>query len=158
MWNARLMPQARTLLGIVVAAVPLLMVVITCDDVIGRRIDRPLPGAIEMIELLMGVLVFGALPMVTADREHVTVGLFDGALGKSIRLLRDRVVNIVSAAVVAVIAWRLFAKAIEMAKFGDASNYLGLPLAPLAFFMAAMTAVTVCALVLHAVRTPGARS
>ncbi len=54
--------------AILLAAVPLAMVVVTVLDVVGRRLDRPLPGAIEIIELLMGALVFGALPAVTASR------------------------------------------------------------------------------------------
>jgi TRAP-type C4-dicarboxylate transport system permease small subunit len=145
---------AGRLLHAALAAVPLAMVAVTCLDVVGRRFGVPLPGAIEIIELLMGVLVFGALPLVTADRGHVTVGLFDERLSARFRALRDRVVGLASAGVVAVIAWRLFAKALETASFGDRSNYLALPLAPLVFFMAAMAAASVAILLLQALR-PG---
>lgn len=141
-----MIPSARRTLGVMLAAVPLAMVAVTCLDVIGRRFDRPLPGAIEIIELLMGVLVFGALPLVTAERGHVTVALFDERLAPRLRWWRDRVVALVSAAVLAVIGWRLVAKAVELAGFGDRSTYLGVPLAPLAFFMAAMAAVAALAL------------
>jgi TRAP-type C4-dicarboxylate transport system permease small subunit len=146
------------LLGAALAAVPLAMVAVTCLDVVGRRFNAPLPGAIEIIELLMGVLVFGALPLVTADRGHVTVGLFDERLGERLRALRDRVIGLLSAAVVAVIAWRLFAKALETASFGDRSAYLGVPLAPLGFFMAAMAAASVAVLLLHALRPAPAQA
>lgn len=146
--------RARTLLGRLVAVVPMAMVLVTCLDVVGRRFDLPLPGAIEIVELLMGLLVFGALPLVTADREHVTVSLVDDLLiGPGLRQIRDRLVCAVSAAIVAVIAWQLFRKAFETASFGDRSAYLGLPLAPLAFFMAGMTAVTVAVLIVQVTGT-----
>ena len=145
--------RARTLLGRLVAIVPMAMVLVTCLDVVGRRFDLPLPGAIEMVELLMGLLVFGALPLVTADREHVTVSLVDDLIGPGLRQIRDRLVCAVSAAIVAVIAWQLFRKAFETASFGDRSAYLGLPLAPLAFFMAGMTAVTVAVLIVQVTGT-----
>ncbi len=138
--------------AILLAAVPLAMVVVTVLDVVGRRLDRPLPGAIEIIELLMGALVFGALPAVTAERGHVTVGLFDGAMGPAVRRLRDRLVALVSAAVLAAIAWRLAAKAVELAGFGDRSTYLSVPLAPFAAFMAAMAALSAAVLLRDAWR------
>jgi TRAP-type C4-dicarboxylate transport system permease small subunit len=146
----------RRPLAALLAAVPLAMVAVTVADVVGRRFDRPLPGAIEIIELLMGVLVFGALPGVTAERGHVTVGLFDERLGAAARRVRDRFVALLSAAVLATIAWRLAAKTMELAGFGDRSTYLGVPLAPLAGFMALMTAVAVVELLRQA-WAPGPR-
>ncbi len=145
----------RRPLAVLLAAVPLAMVAVTVADVVGRRFDRPLPGAIEIIELLMGLLVFGALPGVTAERGHVTVGLFDGALGAAARRVRDRLVALLSAAVLAVIAWRLVAKTVELAGFGDRSTYLGVPLAPMAGFMALMAAWAVVELLRQAA-SPGA--
>lgn len=145
-------------LRLLLAAVPMAMVVVTVLDVLGRRIDRPLPGAIEIIELLMGLLVFGALPLVTAERGHVTVSLFDEMLGPRLLLWRDRLVAGLSAVVLGVVAWRLADKGAELFGFGDRSTYLGVPLAPLALFMALMAAASALLLLREALVPPPGRS
>ena len=145
-----MMRAAYRWLATLVAVVPMAMMIVTCLDVVGRRFDRPLPGAIEMIELAMGLLVFGALPLVTADREHVTVGLLDHRLSPRWRRVRDAAVAAISAAVVGVIAWRLALKAVEAASFGDRSTYLGVPMAALTWFMAGAAALAAGVLVAQA--------
>lgn len=147
--------RVNTVLSVLVSMVPLAMLAVTCLDVIGRRFDRPLPGAIEMIELLMGLLVFGALPLVTVDRGHVTVGLFDSLFSGRLRRVHDAVVSALSAGVVAVISWRLFIKAGEVAAFGDRSAYLGVPMGVLAYFMAAAAALTAIVLLTQMAASKG---
>ncbi|MDW8469595.1 MAG: TRAP transporter small permease subunit [Burkholderiales bacterium] len=48
------------------------MMALTCVDVVGRYLlTRPVPGALEIIEILVAATVFLALPLVTLREEHV---------------------------------------------------------------------------------------
>ena len=54
------------------------LMVITLLDVVGRYfLNAPLAGAFELTRLAMGLLVFSALPLVTARERHIVVSLFD---------------------------------------------------------------------------------
>ncbi len=131
-------------LGYVVGALLFAMMVVTLVDVVGRYgFNAPLPGAVEITELSMGILVFGALPLVTARTEHITISLFDFAIRGRARAIQNVLTNVVSAVVLAFFAWRIWLKGDELASYGDTSSYLGVPLAPFAYFMSVMSAATV---------------
>ena len=67
----------RQALALAAGGAMLVMVVLTCVDVIGRYgFHNSVFGASEMIELLMVAVVFGGLAFVTASDEHITVTLF----------------------------------------------------------------------------------
>lgn len=114
------------------------MMVTTVVDVIGRYVfNRPLPASYELTEYLMGLLVFLALPVVTLRGEHVRITLIDARLGPRAAAVRDRALGGVAAVVCAALAWGVIGLAARMAAYGDGTQTLGLPLAPLAAVVAA---------------------
>ena len=114
------------------------MMMVTVVDVTGRYVfNAPLRAGFELTEYLMGVLVFLALPLVSAKGEHVRISLLDSRFGERARVLRDRLVGLCTAAVCLLIAWPLAMLAVRMASYGDGTQTLGIALAPLAFFMVA---------------------
>lgn len=140
-------------LGLVSAAVLFVMMLVTLVDVTGRYgFNAPLPGAVEITELLMGILVFGGLPLVTAREQHISISLIDPLLRGRARPLQRALVSATSAAVVGFIAGRLYVRGRELAAYRDTSSYLNVPLAPLAYFMSVMAALTALVLVLLAWR------
>lgn len=123
------------------------MMMVTVVDVTGRYVfNAPLPAGFELTEYLMGVLVFLALPLVSAKGDHVRISLLDNRFGVAARSLRDRLTGLCAAVVCLLIAWPLAALAIRMASYGDGTQTLGIPLAPLAFFMVASLAFSALAL------------
>lgn len=115
---------------------------LTFIDVLGRDIfNKPLPGGFEAIELLMGVMMFAALPVLTASEEHVIVTILDDVIPGAVRVLQRLAINLLSAAALVVLAWRLWDVAEKQARYNDVTMFLQLPLAPVAYFMAAATAV-----------------
>jgi len=114
------------------------MMMVTVVDVAGRYFfSAPLQGGFELTEYLMGVLVFLALPLVSAKGEHVRISLLDSRFGERSRRVRDRVVGVCTCLVCLLIAWPLAMLGVRMASYGDGTQTLGVPLAPLAFFMVA---------------------
>jgi len=100
---------AGWLLGTIVAADLAAMMVLTFFDVSGRKLlASPIYGAYEVTEFMMGVLIFGALPLVTAREGHVTIDIMDHFVPRGAMKAQRIVISLVSAAVLAVIAWQLW--------------------------------------------------
>ncbi len=83
----------------VIALALMLMMVATTVDVVGRYFfNAPLSGGVEIIELTLAVVVFGAYPLVTWRRAHICVDLLDDYVPDSWVRWREVVINLVSAA------------------------------------------------------------
>lgn len=126
----------RVLAG-VSAALILLLIGVTCVDVIGRYVfNRPFGGAYELTQMLLAALVFAALPLTTADGGHVEVDLALHLFPSRIQVLLGRVAGAIAAIVVGFFAWRLVLIGLTQWHEGTRSASLGLPMAPLAFLAA----------------------
>jgi TRAP-type C4-dicarboxylate transport system permease small subunit len=105
--------------------------------VVGRYVfNAPIPAGFELTEYLMGLLVFLALPLVSSRGDHVRISLLDGRLPPAVRAVRDKAVAFVAALVCLSVAWPVAALGVRMAAYHDGTQTLGIPLAPLAFFIA----------------------
>lgn len=134
----------------------LAMLALTVADVLGRYVvSRPVPGAVELIQYAMVLVVFAGLPVVTLRRQHISVGVVDNAFRGRARVAQRAAVALVSAFVLAAQAWVLFRNARGMFEFQDVLGALRLPVYPAGYFMAALSAIAAaCCLV--AVREPSA--
>jgi TRAP-type transport system small permease protein len=134
--------------GVLIALMLFAMMVVTFIDVLGRyTLNAPLPGAVEINELLLSVVVFGAFPLVTLHSEHVTINLLEGFFKGFANRLRRVFLVLLSCIVVAVMTWRLWEKAEVLASYGDRTNYLRVPLAPFAFLMSGTSGLTTVVLI-----------
>jgi TRAP-type C4-dicarboxylate transport system permease small subunit len=117
---------------------------LTVIDVIARDVlSGSIVGAFEVTEILMGILVFSGVPLVTAAEGHVAVTLFDGLIGPRLRVVQRACVNLICVVVLALLAWRLWDVAEKLAAYNDITLFLRIPLAPVGYFMAVMTAIAV---------------
>ena len=147
--NQKLVSLARwelgfdKVLGFLAALVLMLLMIITFIDVLGRYLfSAPLPGAFELTEIMMSMLIFAGLPLVSRANQHVTVNLIVGILSPIILHFQRLITQAIMAVVLAVMAWRMWIKAEEMLEQGDETAYLLLPIAPVAVFMTLMMAVS----------------
>jgi TRAP-type C4-dicarboxylate transport system permease small subunit len=138
-------PLARSLeasQGIVLSILLFAMMTITFFDVIGRYVlDAPIPAAYEITTLLLGTVVYVALPLTTAREEHVTISLLRSLFRGAARRVQLTLVNILGAGIIGAVAWRLWVQAEKLAGMGDRLMLLGLPLAPIVYLMSAMAIV-----------------
>jgi TRAP-type C4-dicarboxylate transport system permease small subunit len=133
----------QTVLSYIVGLLLFFLMLVTCIDVAGRYgFNAPLPGANEITELTMGVLVFAALPLVTARSEHITISLLDGLFKGRVKQLQQIAIGLISLTVLAIMSGRLWLKGDELASYSDTSSYLQVPLAPLAYGMSVLTAAS----------------
>ena len=130
-------------LGFLAATVLMLLMIVTFIDVTGRYLFlAPLPGAFEMTEIMMAMLIFAGLPLVSRANQHVTVNLIIGLLSPKIRHFQRLITQIIMFLVFGVMAWRMWIKAVEMLVQGDETAYLLIPIAPVAFFMTILLGVS----------------
>lgn len=135
-----------------VAAVALFAIMwLTVVDVSGRKfLSNSVPGALEITEILMVVVIFGALPLVSWRNEHVTFDSLDAFLPDWLKALQARLVNAVCGGVFAFLGYLMVTRAKRFSEYGDTTAYLLLPVAPVAYLMAGLLCVTAAVHVLLA--------
>ena len=129
------------------------LIVMTCVDVTGRYFfNAPLDGATELTQLMMGVIVFAILPAVCFREEHVSVDLLDLWLPSRWINRRQFILNGLMAIMLSAVAWRVWISADFMVEYGDATEFLGIPYAPITYFIAIMNGAAAIAFLFNAVR------
>ncbi|ASJ76822.1 TRAP transporter small permease [Granulosicoccus antarcticus] len=127
----------------------LLMMVVTCIDVVGRYLfNNPLTGAFEITELALAAMIFIGLPLATDTDEHIRVDLLDAFMPDGFRRFLTLVMDWLSALVLAVLAWQLWHKTQSIAADGHVTNTLEIPLTPIGYLMTASCAISALVLVL----------
>ncbi|MER5171925.1 TRAP transporter small permease [Thioclava sp. GXIMD2076] len=143
----------RLALGLLCGAMLLAMMGLTVVDVIGRYLfNAPLIGATELTEMLLCAVIFLGLPAVCFDRDHVTVDLVIDRLPAWLQPWRELAVSVFSVVVLGVVSWRIWVYAAQKASYGEATNSLRLPIAPLGYLCALCCAVGVVLTLVAALR------
>ncbi|MFD1881590.1 TRAP transporter small permease [Paracoccus pacificus] len=139
----------RGLAGIA-ALLIMLLIAVTCIDVIGRyALNRPFGGAYELTQILLAALVFVALPLTSADGGHVEVDLALHLFPRPVQRLLGRLAGLISAVVLAFFGWRLVLIGLTQLDEGTRTTALALPMAPLAFVAAASCAASAVIMILR---------
>src|SRR5215212_1360096 len=82
---------------------------LTFFDVLGRKFaSNSIPGSLEMTELLMVVVIFGALPLVSRRGEHVEFDSLDPYLPLWVRRAQWVLVQLLCAVVLLALAWLMW--------------------------------------------------
>lgn len=104
------------------------MVALTFVDVLGRRLfNTPVFGANDITEHLMAVIIFAGLPLLTSQRGHLSIDLFDKWLLTPGWRLWHRVVDVLIAAVLALIASEYYLAIDEAKNINEVSQALLIP-------------------------------
>ena len=145
--NARLRsPVARAwlerVLGAIAGSVLFAMMLLTAVDVVGRYIfNRPVTGAFEVTEMMLAALIYCGLPLVSKQREHIVIDTFDPMMSRRVKRGLDVIADVICAATLGGVGFLIFRRAARVAEYGDTTNVLKLPLAPVAYLMGTMIVV-----------------
>lgn len=116
---------------------------LTLFDVTGRKfLNHSVPGGLELTEILMVVVIFGALPLVSWRGEHVVFDSLDHLIPPLLKDIQNRLVELVCAITFGGLAWLLMQRAQRFAEYGDTTVYLQFSIAPVAWLMAGLLVVT----------------
>ena len=115
------------------------MMSLTFVDVVGRYFfDAPVAGGFEIVAFLLALVIFAGLALVTRDRQHITVGLFDGLFRGRAQRVRELIIMAGSVVMVGFIAERMWSEAEFLRRNDMYAEYLDVPLAPVQYGVACL--------------------
>ncbi len=118
------------------------IMVLTFFDVTGRKLlDHSIPGSLELTELFMVVVIFGALPLVSRKGEHVVFDSLDGFWPKGFVKFQKSLVNFLCSMALLALGWLMISTGIDFASFGETTAQLKISKAPFIIGMGFMCAL-----------------
>ncbi|MBW2016008.1 MAG: TRAP transporter small permease [Deltaproteobacteria bacterium] len=123
---------ARVLYWIAGIAI-ILMMLLTCADVILRLFRRPIPGTYELVCFFGAVAVGFAMAHTSNERGHVSVSLIVRLLPNRLQAGIETLTNLLSLILFALISWRSVLYASSLRASGEVSLTLKLPFYPFVY-------------------------
>lgn len=118
------------------------LAVLTLVDVLGRYVfNAPIPGALEITEIVLALMIGAALPLVERRQAHITVDFVEGLPAPRFQRARRIVLGLVMAATLGVVARQMFVQAGDYAAGNEHTMYFEVPAAPIAYAIAASFAI-----------------
>lgn len=139
-------------LPLLLAAIALffLMVLTFADVVLRSALSAPIQAATELIRISMAIIVFSALPIVSARGQHVAVDLLDGFFTRmGMARILDGIVTLLCGALLFLPASRIVDLAERARGYGDLTEYLSIPTFYIGWFIAILTFVTAAVMVVR---------
>ncbi|MBX3611244.1 MAG: TRAP transporter small permease [Hydrogenophaga sp.] len=129
--------------GLMAAMALFSIMLLTLVDVSGRKfLSHSVPGGLEVTEILMVIVIFGALPLVSWRGEHVVFDSLDAFIPEWMHRIQQRIVHLICCVAFAYMGRLMLLRADRFAEYGDITVHLQLPMAPVAWVMAAFLFVT----------------
>lgn len=117
----------------------LVIMTTTFIDVVGRTtyIGSALSGTVEVVELLMGILVFSGLALTEFNRKHIAVDTFQSLFPKPVKKLSVVVNSLLAVGITTLLTRQLFIKTVDIYKEQEHTQILEIPYWPAAVTMTA---------------------
>lgn len=119
---------------------------LTLFDVLGRKlVSTSIPGALELTEMLMVIVIFAGLPLVSLRGEHVVFDSLDGYLPSAVRRLQTVVVQLACSVALAGLAVLMWDTGTQFAQVGETSAQLKIAKYPFIYGMSLLCGITAMA-------------
>jgi TRAP-type transport system small permease protein len=116
---------------------------LTFFDVGGRKlVNNSIPGSLELTELLMVVVIFGAIPLVSQRGEHVVFDSLDSYLPEAVRRVQSAIIHLLIGGAMLGLGYLMFKTGQQFAINGDTTAQLKISKAPFIYGMSALCAIT----------------
>lgn len=133
----------ETLCGVLAGSALMAIMFLTFFDVSGRKfLNQSIPGSLELTELLMVVVIFGALPLVSERGEHIVFDSLDSLWPDWLRQLQGRPVHLVCAFALLALGWLMMKTGHDFMASGETTAQLSIPKSPFIYGMGALCAFT----------------
>ncbi len=133
----------ETVSGLLAGIALFAIMVLTFLDVGGRKLlDNSITGSLELTELLMVVVIFGALPLVSERGEHVVFDSLDPYLPRLIKKIQRALVHLLCAAALLALGWLMWHTGNDFLASGETTAQLKILKAPFIYGMGLLCAFT----------------
>lgn len=134
----RLADSASLFAANIAAVILLVLVTLTCVDVIGRYFfNSPLVGAVELVEICMGAITFFSFPLMFIRNDHIIVDLVPHFRRGYLGWVTSLVFLALTCFVAIKLGDRVFDYAVRAFEDGDVTEYLLIPRYPIVGFISA---------------------
>ena len=103
------------------------MTFLTCADVVGRALGRPIFGSVEIVGFMAILSVVMALPYTHQVQGHIGVEIVVRLFSEKTQTIIDICTGLISLILFAVVTWRMTVYANTMKASGEVSMNLELP-------------------------------
>lgn len=125
------MLQATRLMALLGFFGLLVLALMTTADILLRwLLNQPIYGVNDVSAIVMAVVIAACLPANLAQRQNITVTFLGSALGSRGSAALDAFGGIVTLLFITVLAWRFIPYSSEIARSGQTTWVLKLPVAP----------------------------
>ena len=104
-----------------------LIVTITCLNVIGRKVNLPIPGDIELIELFICISIFFFLPYCQATRSNIKIVIFSKLFPYKLNKCLDFSSTIFFLLFSCLLLWRMFLGGLDFYNYNETTMVLNIP-------------------------------
>ncbi|MEY4732661.1 MAG: hypothetical protein RLZZ464_727 [Pseudomonadota bacterium] len=133
----------ETLCGLLSGIALFAIMVLTFLDVGGRKLlSHSITGSLELTELLMVVVIFGALPLVSERGEHVVFDSLDPYLPDVIKKIQRGLVHLLCGAALLGLGWLMWQTGTDFLQTGETTAQLQILKAPFIYGMGVLCAFT----------------
>lgn len=133
----------ETLCGLLAGIALFAIMVLTFLDVGGRKLlDHSITGSLELTELLMVVVIFGALPLVSERGEHVVFDSLDPYLPDAVKKIQRALVHLLCGAALLGLGWLMWQTGTDFLQSGETTAQLQILKAPFIYGMGVLCAFT----------------
>ena len=133
----------ETLCGLLAGLALFAIMVLTFLDVGGRKLlSNSITGSLELTELLMVVVIFGALPLVSERGEHVVFDSLDPYLPDAVKKIQRALVHLLCGAALLGLGWLMWQTGTDFLQSGETTAQLQILKAPFIYGMGVLCAFT----------------
>ncbi len=133
----------ETLCGLLAGIALFAIMALTFLDVGGRKLlSTSIPGSLEMTELLMVIVIFGALPLVSERGEHVVFDSLDPYLPEAIKKVQRALVHLLCGAALLALGWLMWQTGTDFLQSGETTAQLKILKAPFIYGMGVLCGFT----------------
>jgi TRAP-type C4-dicarboxylate transport system permease small subunit len=144
--------RISTLFNALAGAAVIVMMLLTCADVLLRLMRHPIPGTYELVGFLGTVIVAFAMALTSLEKGHIAVEILVERLPARVQTGIEAVTSLIGASLFSFLAWQSLIYATDMRQSGEVSVTLTMPIYPFIYGIAAGSALLVAVLVADSLR------
>ncbi len=123
--------------NVVAGAAVILMMVLTCADVVLRLLRHPIPGTYEIAGFLGTVIISFSLAFTSLEKGHIAVEILVEKLPRRMQVGIEAVTSLIGAVLFGLITWQSLVYATDLWQSGEVSMTLTMPIYPFIYGIAA---------------------
>jgi TRAP-type C4-dicarboxylate transport system permease small subunit len=138
--------RISVLFNILAGVAVVVMMLLTCADVLLRLLRHPIPGTYELVGFLGTVIISFALALTSLEKGHIAVEILVERFPARVQSGIEAITSLIGATLFALLAWQSLVYGADMRHSGEVSVTLTMPIYPFIWGIAAGSALLVAVL------------